>query len=82
MNNVKTVEECSRQNKLINVSRGKKIIGLILRTGFTCSILLTPINVSREKLSDIVAAQAGKHNEKRESYGDSIIIDPWGTVIA
>jgi hypothetical protein len=43
MNNVKTVEECSRQNKLINVSREKKIIGLILHTGFTCSILLAAI---------------------------------------
>ncbi|XP_072986038.1 deaminated glutathione amidase, chloroplastic/cytosolic [Typha latifolia] len=30
----------------------------------------------------VAAAQAGKHNEKRESYGDSLIIDPWGTVIA
>ncbi|KAL5982508.1 Deaminated glutathione amidase, chloroplastic/cytosolic [Asimina triloba] len=30
----------------------------------------------------IAAAQAGKHNEKRESYGDTLIIDPWGTVIA
>ncbi|CAN6338395.1 unnamed protein product [Urochloa humidicola] len=30
----------------------------------------------------IAAAQAGKHNEKRESYGDSIIIDPWGTVVS
>ena len=30
----------------------------------------------------IAAAQAGKHNEKRESYGHSIIIDPWGEVIA
>lgn len=29
----------------------------------------------------IAAAQAGKHNDKRESYGDSLIIDPWGTVI-
>ncbi|KAJ8451224.1 hypothetical protein Cgig2_013996 [Carnegiea gigantea] len=29
----------------------------------------------------IAAAQAGKHNEKRESYGDSLIIDPWGTVV-
>ncbi|CAH9065474.1 unnamed protein product [Cuscuta europaea] len=29
----------------------------------------------------IAAAQAGKHNEKRESYGDSLIIDPWGTII-
>ncbi|CAM6126409.1 unnamed protein product [Calypogeia fissa] len=29
----------------------------------------------------IAAAQAGVHNEKRESYGDSVIIDPWGNVI-
>ncbi|XP_061985715.1 deaminated glutathione amidase, chloroplastic/cytosolic-like [Populus nigra] len=29
----------------------------------------------------IAAAQAGKHNEKRESYGDTLIIDPWGTVV-
>ena len=29
----------------------------------------------------IAAAQAGKHNHKRESYGHSIIIDPWGRVI-
>jgi hypothetical protein len=36
----------------------------------------------RNHLQVIAAAQAGKHNEKRESYGDSIIIDPWGTVIA
>ncbi|ONK54892.1 uncharacterized protein A4U43_UnF10000 [Asparagus officinalis] len=30
----------------------------------------------------IAAAQAGKHNEKRESYGDSLIIDPWGKILA
>ncbi|KAG0462323.1 hypothetical protein HPP92_020799 [Vanilla planifolia] len=30
----------------------------------------------------IAAAQAGRHNDKRESYGDAIIIDPWGTIIA
>ncbi|KAJ6767929.1 DEAMINATED GLUTATHIONE AMIDASE [Salix koriyanagi] len=29
----------------------------------------------------IAAAQAGKHNENRESYGDTLIIDPWGTVV-
>lgn len=29
----------------------------------------------------IAAAQTGKHNEKRESYGDAMIIDPWGTII-
>ena len=30
----------------------------------------------------IAAAQAGQHNAKRESYGHSIIVDPWGEVIA
>jgi predicted amidohydrolase len=29
----------------------------------------------------IAAAQAGVHNEKRESYGHALIIDPWGEVI-
>lgn len=29
----------------------------------------------------IAAAQAGKHSDKRESYGDTLIIDPWGTVV-
>ena len=29
----------------------------------------------------IAAAQAGKHNHKRESYGHSLIIDPWGRVV-
>jgi predicted amidohydrolase len=27
-------------------------------------------------------AQAGRHNEKRVSYGHSMIVDPWGTVVA
>ncbi|HUH02712.1 MAG TPA: carbon-nitrogen hydrolase family protein [Kofleriaceae bacterium] len=30
----------------------------------------------------IAAAQTGRHNDKRESYGHSLIIDPWGEVIA
>jgi predicted amidohydrolase len=30
----------------------------------------------------IAAAQAGVHNEKRESYGHSLIVDPWGVVVA
>ncbi|KAL4556816.1 hypothetical protein LXL04_034979 [Taraxacum kok-saghyz] len=29
----------------------------------------------------IAAAQGGKHSEKRESFGDTLIIDPWGMVI-
>ncbi|XP_021352210.1 nitrilase homolog 1-like isoform X1 [Mizuhopecten yessoensis] len=30
----------------------------------------------------VAAAQTGKHNEKRASYGHSMVIDPWGTVLA
>lgn len=29
----------------------------------------------------IAAAQYGRHNEKRESYGHSMIIDPWGRIL-
>lgn len=30
----------------------------------------------------IAAGQTGKHNEKRSSYGHSIVVDPWGAIIA
>ena len=30
----------------------------------------------------IAAAQAGRHNAKRESYGHALISDPWGKIIA
>ena len=30
----------------------------------------------------IAAAQTGAHNKKRSSYGHSMIIDPWGAIIA
>lgn len=30
----------------------------------------------------IAAAQAGKHNEKRASYGHGMILDPWGKILA
>ena len=29
----------------------------------------------------IAAAQVGQHNEKRSSYGHSIVIDPWGDIV-
>ncbi|PLB46747.1 carbon-nitrogen hydrolase [Aspergillus steynii IBT 23096] len=30
----------------------------------------------------IAAAQAGPHNEKRRSYGHSLIVNPWGEIVA
>jgi len=30
----------------------------------------------------VAAAQAGHHNAKRESFGHSMIVDPWGTIVA
>jgi predicted amidohydrolase len=30
----------------------------------------------------VAAAQWGQHNEKRESFGHSLVVDPWGTVVA
>lgn len=29
----------------------------------------------------VAAAQAGQHNQRRESYGHTLIVDPWGTVV-
>lgn len=28
----------------------------------------------------VAAAQVGRHNEKRASYGQSLVVDPWGVV--
>lgn len=30
----------------------------------------------------VAAAQTGRHNAKRDTYGHAMIIDPWGTVVA
>lgn len=30
----------------------------------------------------IAAAQYGQHNSKRSSYGHSLVVDPWGRVLA
>jgi len=29
----------------------------------------------------IAAAQYGRHNEKRESFGHSLAVDPWGRIL-
>jgi predicted amidohydrolase len=30
----------------------------------------------------IAAAQWGKHPQSRQTYGHSMVIDPWGTIVA
>lgn len=30
----------------------------------------------------VAPAQWGKHNEKRESFGHTLVVDPWGTIVA
>jgi deaminated glutathione amidase len=29
----------------------------------------------------VAPAQWGRHNEKRQSYGHTLVVDPWGTVV-
>jgi predicted amidohydrolase len=29
----------------------------------------------------VAAAQWGQHNDKRESYGHALVVDPWGTIV-
>jgi predicted amidohydrolase len=29
----------------------------------------------------VAAAQWGRHNDKRESYGHALLVDPWGTIV-
>jgi predicted amidohydrolase len=31
---------------------------------------------------ELTTVQVGRHNEKRVSYGHSMIVDPWGVVVA
>ncbi len=32
---------------------------------------------------DVAApAQIGKHNAERQSFGSSVIVDPWGTIVS
>ncbi len=57
-------------------------IGMLLIPGEAHWELLLRARAVETQCYVIAAAQAGKHNEKRESYGHSIIVDPWGKIIA
>lgn len=45
---------------------------------FTFLVLFIALMLSQV----IAAAQAGVHNSKRQSYGHSLVVDPWGTIVA
>jgi len=45
-------------------------------------LLFFPARAIENQCYVIAAAQYGKHNEKRESYGHSVVIDPWGEILA
>jgi predicted amidohydrolase len=44
--------------------------------------LLLRARAVENQLFVVAPGQVGRHNEKRESYGHSLIIDPWGTILA
>ncbi len=70
---------------------GKKRYPLFLRNGgSTCIEFMMAEKCSSRRFFRaiesqcyvIAAAQIGRHNAKRASYGHSVIVDPWGTVVA
>jgi len=44
--------------------------------------LLLRARAIEDQAYGVAAAQWGHHNEKRHSFGHSLVIDPWGTVVA
>lgn len=44
-------------------------------------VLLRALAVTTQSFV-VAAAQVGRHNPRRESYGNSMVVDPWGKIIA
>ncbi len=44
--------------------------------------LLLRARAVEEQAWVVAAAQHGQHNAKRASFGDSLVVDPWGTIVA
>jgi len=53
-----------------------------VKTGFAHWETLLRARAIENQCFVLAGAQIGKHNEKRESYGYSVIIDPWGAILA
>ncbi|XP_072027221.1 deaminated glutathione amidase-like isoform X2 [Amphiura filiformis] len=52
------------------------------RTGMAHWEVLLRARAIENQCYVIGAAQTGKHNDKRQSYGRAMIVDPWGSIIA
>jgi hypothetical protein len=67
-------------------SRGAQIItfpsAFALTTGKAHWDILNRCRAIENQCFIISAAQQGKHNEKRSSYGQAIAVSPWGEVLA
>lgn len=46
------------------------------------SSIIFPARAIESQCYVLAAAQVGKHNSKRESFGHSLAVDPWGTILA
>jgi predicted amidohydrolase len=51
------------------------------RTGPAHWHLLLRARAIEDQAWVVAPAQWGKHNDKRESYGHTLIVDPWGTIV-
>ena len=48
----------------------------------TLHLLRFPARAIESQCYVVASAQTGQHNEKRASYGHSLVVDPWGKVLA
>jgi predicted amidohydrolase len=68
------------------VDRGAKLLAIpaafTLMTGKDHWHVLLRARAIESQSYVLAAAQAGRHNDKRVSYGHALIADPWGTVLA
>lgn len=68
------------------VARGARIVvvpaAFTLHTGKDHWHALLRARAIENQVYVLAAAQYGRHNEKRVCYGHSLVVDPWGTIIA
>jgi len=74
--------------ELYTLLRGKGCEAVLVPSAFTVptgrahwEVLLRARAIETQSFV-LAAAQVGRHNEKRQSWGHAIIVDPWGVVLA